>query len=314
MIYKNNHGMWKHLKLGAVFMAAIAGIGSFPVPVHAGDAGIKCARISNAEKFSGKIPQLYKNFQKMALLPLTGWDLHERLRVSDDIRVCQTNFGDEPVFTQKRVWLNGKSGASSEFHEYFHAGQYANGSLRTLENPQLTTRDNVMANMLFEATALAYQLMSEQEAKNLGVHLKQPTNGIDYMSDQSAVREHFQETYAAAYEDHQDEGKALEIAGRETSRYLLQWKNEPWRDGYTYHAMEVDNAKPSTVAGGDPAYADLRRDLYLKAGYVSPKINLTPEEFVGPEADKHIEARFNEQFRIENGKVLLAEPKPPGLK
>ena len=312
MTYKSK--FWKRLKLGAVFMAALAGIGGAALPAHAEEIDTVCVPITDMERFSKKIPKLYKNFQKMSRLPLTGKDLHKRLRAADDISICQTITDDAQSFFDKRIWLEGIAGTSAEFHEYFHAGQDASGAWHTLQYPRLTTRDNVMANMLFEATALAYQLVSEQEAKNRGVQFQKPAKKMDFVSDQADIRQRFQEIYDKALVKYQCESKALEIAGQEAGRYLLGWKNVRWSEGYASHALEVARAVPSMITGDDPGYAKRRRDLYLKAGYVSPSINLTPEEFVGPEADRHIEARFNEQFRIKNGKVLLAEPKSPGLK
>jgi hypothetical protein len=267
-----------------------------------------------------KLPQLYCDLQIMEQLPLTGKGVYDMLK--DPANGIVSHLVPNPEgaavdggYSKKHAKIPRGSRTSTTFHEYFHALQDINGGGDAMF--KLTMKDAVIDNLLQEASAVAYELASRQEAENRNLAFLDPvakvttlpggvtmTSSTSSASDNPEIKTAFHDAYTAAWEQNASldaqarEAKALEAGGQAAVRFLLEGKDATWSASYSQlAAANVNNNSQSLGNDGrenKPGYKDKRHDAYIKMGAVSSQINFIPEEYLGADADATIDKCFKD--------------------
>ena len=290
------------------------------------------------------MPQIFRDLSLMEKLPLTGKCIYDILK--DPANGITTHLvpvpDGEPLNSHYYPDINNAeiargAGTLSTFLEYFHAAQDVNDG--DVDEPVLTMKDAVVAALLVEASAVAYQLAARQEAENHNVKLfdtktivkvapggETVTYSTKYTSDNPETRIAFYDAYIAAWKknagaDAQSrEAKSLEAGGKAVVRHLLDGKDAQWKEAYMQQtilnmikmdaAVFLDDGRESK-----PGYKDRRSDFYTKQGGVLPQINFIPEEYLGADADQYIDKCFNgmvsELFKPSPAPTKVAQKHKP---
>ncbi len=265
-----------------------------------------CADIAALDDMRATNPQIYRDLALLERLPLTGHAMFTQVTNPDAfLRSCLTpyneNSGISGQYSNKRLRIMRGMGSQTTFHEIFHARQDLNDSANL--GAKMTMRDAAVANALTEATAVAYGLMAEREAKNLGLALTDNTDtsriGAD---DNEGTRAVFEAAYQSAFSANAAlaadarEAKALEAGGRAVVRTLMLGDDDQWLRAYSQLValnLDVNKHIYSRNSGGEAGYAQTRQRMFETQGAVSAGINIIPREFVGADAERHIARCFD---------------------
>ena len=263
-----------------------------------------CADIATLDDLRATNPQIYRDLAILERLPLTGNTMFAQVTNPDAfLRSCLTpyneNSGTSGEYSNKRLRIMRGLGSQTTFHEIFHARQDLNDDGL---GEKMTIRDAAVANALTEATAVAYGLMAEREAKNLGITLTENTDtrrvGADDNEGTLAV---FEQAYQSAFAEHaalsasEREAKALEAGGRAVVRTLMLGDDDHWLRAYSQlvvHNLSVNQRIYGRNTGTEAGYADTRKRLFESQGAISPSINIIPREFLGADAERHLTRSF----------------------
>lgn len=260
-----------------------------------------CAQTSDFEAMTRELPAVSSALDIMARLPLTGEDIYATINDHENkILSCTYKTSEETkevlgYYQNKRVMIDNVTGTSVVFHEYFHAVQGTGNGLD--ERYALTFKDAVIACLLTEATAAAYELIAWKEAEN---------NGLPFIQGQGQTfaesgwgRQIFDNAYYRSWNGNEGmdletrQAKALEAGGQEIVRYLLNGEDRQWRSFYLNNIRhDIKNGFINNDHEKDWWYEGMRYNIYMKQGYVSSKISLIPEEFLGEDADRKIGEYF----------------------
>lgn len=89
------------------------------------------------------------------------------------------------------------------------------------------------------------------------------------------------------------EAKALEAGGKAVVRHLLEGKDSAWKNAYAQMTVfNINNNLQFFKNDGrenKPGYEGRRSAIYLNEGYIGPKINFIPDEYLGPDAAQKID-------------------------
>ena len=249
------------------------------------DTGETCVKISDTKSFSLEFPQLYKIFQKISSLPLTGSNVTAVVGAPEmNYSTCTVPSFDRDgvrgdfTGTKLRV-LEDDPDERAYVHEMFHAAQQANGSLNLIGSGKFSVDDEIAGNMLMEASAVGYSFAAYKEMS------KTDPDAYENFAN-SAYAFEMRGYFDAAYDDaeakyaglpaNDREAKALEAGGRAVVDALLQGANKTWSFNYAVTSA-YNNARAAIIPDrNEPHYAAARDRMYFNAGAVSPKINLTP--------------------------------------
>lgn len=260
-----------------------------------------CADIAALDDMLATNPQIYRDLAILERLPLTGKTMFTQVTNPDAfLRSCLTpydeNSGISGQYNNKRLRVMRGMGSHTTLHELFHARQDLNDSDNL--SAKMTMRDAAIANALTEATAVAYSLMAEREAKNLGITLTATTDtrrsGAD---DNEGTRAVFEQVYQSTFAAHANldaatrEAKALEAGGRAVVRTLMLGDDDQWLRAYSQLVViNLNNNQHiySRNTGNEEGYAQIRQRMFESQGAVSSSINIIPLEFTGADAERHI--------------------------
>ncbi len=261
-----------------------------------------CAANANAKEVAEKLPQISRDNVLLAQLRLTGAPVYEILKdPAHKIKTClfpvpEGYYATSNYYLERTLTVPRTAATSDYFHEAFHAAQHMQGSYDIY---RLTIRDAAMGNLLQEASAVAYELAAQQEAANRGLKFVDSSDNSKGASDKAGIRSAFNSAYTAGLKQHAGanaEAKALEAGGKAAVRYLLAAEDPQWRSDYANSTVKNmnKNLHMFTLDGREshPDYAGKRRSTYNKQGTLSPGINFTPEEYLGANAEQHIDKTF----------------------
>lgn len=260
-----------------------------------------CADIAALDDMRATNPQIYRDLAILERLPQTGKAMFTQVTNPDAfLRSCLTpydeNSGVSGQYSNKRLRVMRGMGSHTTLHELFHARQDLNDS----ENlgAKMTMRDAAVANALTEATAVAYSLMAEREAKNLGLTLAASTDtrrsGAD---DNEGTRNVFEQAYQRTFAELATldagirEAKALEAGGRAVVRTLMLGDDDQWLRHYSrLVVLNLNNNQHiySRNTGNEAGYTQTRQRMFESQGAISATINIIPLEFTGVDAERHI--------------------------
>ena len=298
-------------RLCSAFAAAI--VLSFPVPTLQAQAKTPaprpkivetCAAHAAPKAFAEKLPALHEMFQKVAGLPLTGKPVTDVLRnPAHGFQSCfmsafpDTRQGD--FIANKIRVLKSETNGQAYIHEMFHGAQQANGSGDMPGTETMRMEDSIEGNMLIEATAVGYSFAAYKEMSKTDPQAYEDFANSGYAF---GMKEYFEKAYGEAFEKLTAlapalrEKKALEAGGKAVVKALLEGRDSYWTSTYANYAIEnAPTYGGLSVERNDPAYARTRRDLYLKAGAISPGFNLTPDDLLGPRAVRAIDGYLKAQ-------------------
>ena len=279
-----------------------------------------CASNDNLREVEQNTPQIFRDLSLMEKLPLTGKYIYGILKnPANGIMTCLVPVPEgEPLNSHyspliKNANVARGAGSLSTFHEYFHAAQDFNDG--GVDMSILTMKDAVFANLLMEASAVAYELAARQEAANHGVRLfgtkkiikviagDTLTLSTMYASDRPEIRAVFRGAYIAAWKKNASldaqtcEAKSLEAGGKAVVRYLLEGKDAVWMAAYTQQVISnIFKDYDSFQDDGrelKPGYRNRRGDFYSREGVVSSQINFIPDEYLGAAAEQYIDKSFS---------------------
>ena len=269
----------------------LAPVAASPVTIHANDG---CVMNSNLEEISATMPRLAQDLDTMRRLTLSGKPLFDT--ITDPVNGIETclkqkliDEGKAGEFNNvaKRITMIPDADTNVILHEGFHAGQ----SLRVNEFlSALSVSDFIAASLLKEATAVAYELVTQREALNKGIALN---NDEKFMSASRTQRNIglFDTQYESAVSSGASEAKALEKAGKAIVLSLLDGDNSAWSAFYARQSVDNANSNLGLLLtrkkGGD--YSQFRSHVFRQIGQISPDINLVPDEYLNENADARIE-------------------------
>jgi hypothetical protein len=278
-----------------------------------------CVSNDNFQEIAQETPQLYLDLAIMVKLPLTGQTIFEILKdPGNGITTCRFPVsGDDKrtcTYSNQNVRLSRGSGTGSAFHEYFHAAQDVNDGNTDMFD--LTMKDAAIADLLQEATAVAYVLAAQQEAANHGLEFFTNSERF-HASDKQENIDVFQDAYNAAWKKNANldaparEAKSLEVGGQAVVRHLMDGKDMEWKIFYADQAISNinNNIRAFRDDGREfkPGYKNTRYEAYSKLGLVSSQINFIPEEYLGANA----EAAIDKCFAGMGFQVVSKTPSPP---
>lgn len=301
-------------KLSASFAAAVAlGLGAcqdqvFPsAPENAAMAtssvsfdrahGRTCASMDDRLGMKSFLTHLSQDMDLMESLPITGAPVHAGMAGSA-LTLCSQpakGMGDMQGYYQvgqSRLVVSEEAGTSTSLHEIFHAHQDVARSAFRAQDERLTPRDEAFANLLGEASAVAYELVVQQEMAERGIDV--PRLGKHGGTGNSRrVRQHFSAHYKQALSEIEASrdvriAYALRHAGRAVVEYLISGESNFWREYYSTQA--IHNASNVETAQNDCAvgYAARRAALFKAEGQVTGELNFIPERYLGVDAETHI--------------------------
>ncbi len=272
---------------------------------------------------AARTPELARDIATMGRLPITGAGIYNALKdpangIQSTLFPVPKGEGSTSSYQNKQVRVARGAGTHTSFHEYFHAWQDMTHGQNTMFN--LSMRDAVIANLLTESSAVAYEMASQREAQNHGipytgprVYTEQQGNSTVTMTTKSPSSDPaniaaFNKAYDAAWAANADanaqtrEANALAAGGQAVVRRLLDGQDASWR--FTYVQVAVGNINNNLHAfqakETDAGYAAKRDAVFAHEGRVSPQLNFVPAEYLGPDAAQQIEKTFNGMgFRIE---------------
>lgn len=278
-----------------------------------------CAANDDLAGISTKTPRLARDLDIMRQLPLTGTGVYEMLKdPANNIESClfpvPPKSGATSTYLNKHARIARGMGTSVVFHEYFHAQQSVNEGSKNMYT--LTEQDAVVANLMKEASAVAYELAARQEAENVGLKFYEPPPYVEKWTEGNVVhtqtwtktspasapatRAAFKEAYNASFEanagmqDDAREAAALQAGGRAVVSHLLAGKNADWNATYTDLVIGNVKGRYFRANGTGDAYIAKRDGVFKSQGAISSQINFVPEEYLGPDAKPAIEKAFKD--------------------
>jgi hypothetical protein len=288
------------------------------------DKANACANTSDMEDMIKNAPQLARDLGLLGKLPLTGKAVYDSIRdPANNIKSClfgipKGYMATAATYSGGRVDVGRKADSSTSMHEYFHAMQDKSKSGNGMF--ELTMRDAAVQNLLKEASAVAFELAVQQEAKNLGLNFfDAPDDGIS-ASDNAETQKLFTDTYNqmmkvnSTMDDDLRVAKSLETAGKAVVRQLLGKADPTWAGGYaaTVANNMNRNAHAFRETGTTPGYLDKRNKSFSVEGKISAHINVIPDEYLGPDAEKHI-AKALERVGLTMDKPKAQKRVAPGV-
>jgi hypothetical protein len=220
-----------------------------------------------------------------------------------------------------RIEITRNSGTLTHLHELFHAAQDKSAGIKNIYT--LTRKDAFAAYLLLEAAAVAYEMAARQEAENHHLRLDKaglPFYGVkvQFTSDNVIIKVVFYAVYDAWKRNNphmnrkEREAKALEAAGQAVVRLLLKGEDRAWLAIYSKNAEKDLNFYAHNLRKESdllPEYQDHRRDLFRKLGKgVLTEMNFTPPEYLGGDAEAHIDKVLNLVNNAANKKIADASP------
>lgn len=274
---------------------------------------------ANIEAINQKMPQLGQDLAIMNSLPLTGKPVYDILK--DPVNNMRTSLTATPVgvpasaaYSNHRLRVPRNTGTASVFHEAFHAAQ----DVRDGDNDMftLTQRDAVVANLLTEAAAVAYELAAQKEAANRGISFHTRDSSVGGASDKKINKDAFEKAYNKSWSANaslpaeEREAKALEAGGQAVVRFLLAGGDSSWSQAYVNLVVSnINNNLGAFTANERSARYPAQRDkVFSKQGDVLPKINFIPAEYLGPDAPQFIQQCF-QTMGFRTSAVLPAKSK-----
>jgi len=133
-----------------------------------------CSRNDNLTELRNKTPQIAKDFNILSQLPLSGAAIYKTLKnPRNHITSCVGSYDKIKLLgvyydSSHKIKVSALTGTKTYAHESFHAYKSLNNN-----DPlyyKLTKNDAVLGGLLNEALAVAYELVTEQEAKNHGIN------------------------------------------------------------------------------------------------------------------------------------------------
>lgn len=257
----------------------------------------------NPNEMKQKLPTLWQSLILMEKLPLTGKPVYDAITNPDNQIISGIFYTDisgasVSYYINKTVNIADNVSPTIVFHEYFHAMQDIGGQNTKLG--KLTQKDALVFFLMTEASAVAYELAARQEAKNHNLRFQE--NAFRTYSHKIMNMEAFDRGYKAAWRQHPEmessarEAAALAAGGKEVVRILLSGKDSRWKETYAKNALEnikrnMHIFRHDQLKTGQK-YEALRSEIYAQRGYVSPQINLIPDEYLGPHAATYIDQSF----------------------
>ncbi len=296
-------GKFKRVLYSAAFSLACAGAAAAAQPDI-------CVMNSNLEDVEKKTPEIFHVLELMKKLPLTGAAAYETLKNPvNSIQSCLVMAPEKRGFWglyESRVIKTGTGhGTSTQLHENFHAWQDITLS-GSPDKYALTVKDAAVLSFLREAVAVAYEMAAAREAENLGLKTVETVFAIPSNHPENLAA--FDAAYDAALGKGAGEAQALEAGGKAVVRRLLAGQDAAWVSAYIEHiaATIKDNIHILRRNGQGEGYEATRRSVYGNQGAVSPEINFTPDEYLGPDA-----ARHTDQCLANAGFAAKMSPPPP---
>lgn len=279
---------------------------------------------SNIAGITQKMPQLAHDLALMASLPITGKPVYDILkdpanRIRTSLVATPLGIPASAAYSDRRLRVPRNTGTSSVFHEAFHAAQDVNEG-RDDNMFSLTQKDAVIANLLTEAVAVAYELASRQEARNHGLSFKTRDSSVIGAADKQGNIDAFNKAYNKAWGQNaslsaqERETKSLEAGGQAVVRLLLAGGDRAWTQGYTQLVVGNINNNLShfKTSGNDPKYPAQRDKVFSKQGNVLPGLQFVPPEYLGPDAPQYIEQCYETMgFTIKTAALFPAKTKNP---
>lgn len=275
-----------------------------------------CVSTSKPEEINKRTPEIFRDFNMMAALPLTGEPIYNVLGDSSrHINACIFYVSQDRSTTNsyagRRIMMSSNAGTTVTFHESFHAKQDVNNGLAYAY--MMTSKDAAIAMFLSEATAVAYELAARREAENNGQHFNDNhsflsamnpfSNNVRYRSDDPENRAAFNNAYKNSWRENASmdartrEAKALEAGGKAVVLRLMEGRDQAW--SRTYVALTIFNINNNrdffTNDGRERLedYRFLRNTVYTNHGNVSSDINFTPDVLLGNDANQYIDSFFH---------------------
>lgn len=267
---------------------------------------------SNLPLIAQNTPQLARDLAIMSRLPLTGYGIYNALKdpnngITSALFPVPKGEGSTSTYYQRNVRVARGAGTQTAFHEYFHAWQDLTHGKHSMFD--LTTKDAVVANLLEEASAVAYEMSAKREAQNHGiafveaaVYEQKVEGGTIIRTTTSPSRDPknikvFNEAYDRAFAANSEMGAsaqealALQAGGQAVIRRLLSGADASWRSTYVKRAIENVNRNLDafTASETDPGYASKRAEVFNNAARLSKDINFVPAEFSGNNVTAEVE-------------------------
>lgn len=305
-----------------------------------------CAANSNQPEMELKTPRLARDMEVLSQLPLTGRPVYNV--VTDPANGFQSCIfpadpkqGSRSTYSQKVAKIASNSDGLTTAHEYFHALQDMNGGNDGFY--RLTLRDAVVDNLLQEASAVAYEMAARREASNRGLSFYRPPAVLETRADGTvttwyflkastdlgniaAFREAYDKAWLlnAAADARTREEKSLEAGGQAVVRRLMSGEDRIWSSVYLNLAARNANANGATLSFNSRVYSLIdsetsgypaKRDAaFKKMGAVSANINFIPAEFLGPDAERHIDKCFTDLGFRDTGVAVERITEKPAVK
>lgn len=282
-----------------------------------------CVANDDLTGLSAKAPRLARDLDVMRQLPITGKPVYDMMKdPKNGMQTCL--FPVPPKTSSLSTYDNNKharigrgTGTATTFHEYYHAMQNVKAGRNNMFT--LTEKDAAVSDLLTEASAVAYEMASRQEAANHGLKFYDPpvytetweADGKIYTESYTDTApatnpenvKVFKEAYDAAYalgiglDDQAREATALQAGGQAVVRRLLQGADADWNS--VNSDLVIKNINRNLGAFGasadDPGYVAQRDQVYRAQGAAAGAVNFVPDEFFGDKAGPAIEAAFNAQ-------------------
>lgn len=272
------------------------------------------ASTSNPDEMKKKVPTIWQDLSLMAKLPLTGKPVYDAVtnpgnRITSGLFYTDWYAPSVSHYLNRMVSIADNSGTGTAFHEYFHARQDVGEKFSQVD--ALTQKDALVCHLMEEAAATAYELAAQREAKNLKLRFKdsrlitssQQIRTLESSSQRLTNIEAFNRGYNQAWEKNAGmdpaarEAAAIAAGGKEVVRNLLSGRDARWCEVYRAQAMEsirlnIHLFRNDALKTGEK-YEARRAEMYTAMGYVSPQINLIPDEYLGPGAAASIDRCIN---------------------
>ncbi len=285
-----------------------------------------CSINEDFNSISDQTPRVARDLDIMRRLPITGVPVFNMMKdPANHMHSCE--FPADPKqstssYKDNYVHIARGTGTSTTFHEYFHAKQdFDEGDVKMFS---LTQKDAITANLLKEATAVAYELATRQEAINHGLKMYEPpvikktwkegniTHWQTFTQESPSTnpdnRKAFDDAYQAAFaanaglDAQARETAALQAGGQAVVTRLLQGKDAQWNDDNVKLVIENINNNPHAFQAdpADPGYVATRDHVYAAQGQLPGGLQFVPTIYFGAGADKAIEQAFNQMgFKLE---------------